>query len=727
MRSRPRGGVLRSLVLAAAAAFLVAVGASAVSAGAGWQIVASPDVPQQAGLVSLYGVACPGATRCFAVGSVTGVGGQQSLIEAWDGLMWSTVAHADPAGATAVQLHAVACADANDCFAVGSLTFNLHGPEALILRWNGISWSVVPSATRRASANLYGVTCLDATTCYAVGTLINAGSLIERWNGSAWSTVPTPGVPGGSGFAGVACAQSSRCFAVGSRSTGQPVIAQSDGAAWSVVTSPTAPGVAELSGVACPAVTSCFAVGGTSVGSEAAALLAHWDGTGWSRMSAARGISGPYNLHGVACAGPSNCFAVGESHTSTVVLGWDGTAWSFVATPNPQTLNTLSAVACVSSTTCAAVGTHAFMATLADQWDGARWTPQPSPNPAQPSDALTAVTCASATNCFAVGRTAAHSGEDYRTLIEHWNGTAWSITPSADILVGLIANDLESVSCANATRCFAVGSSSSDSTPTETFVQQWDGSTWSLVSLAPPSTRKFAVLSSVSCPGARRCYAVGRYLGKKLLPLVEQWDGKAWSRKDGPIRSTVDGAAFASVACPNSSRCFAVGYQHKGQVTTTLVEHWNGSVWTPVASANPGGSTDTSLTAVSCATATSCVAIGSSHSNGTTRPIAERWDGTRWSLTGPLASAGPAARLASIACTGATNCTAVGRAVLNGTTAPLVERWNGARWSIEASASREGALSSSFSGIGCSAAGGCYAVGNTEIDNATTTLIEHRP
>jgi len=713
--------------MAAAAVMLVAAGASAVSAGSGWQIVASPDVAQGAGLVSLNGVACSGATRCFAVGSVTGVDGQQSLIEAWDGTAWSTVAHADPAGATAVQLLGVACADADNCFAVGNLTLNQHGPQAFTMRWDGVSWSVVPSATGRALATLGGVTCLDATTCYAVGTLINTGALIERWNGSVWSTVPAPGVPGGSGFSGVACAQSSRCFAVGSRSTGQPVIEQWDGTTWSVVPSPTAPGVSELSGVACPDVTSCFAVGGTTVVPESTALLAHWDGTSWSRMNAARGIAGPYNLHGVSCAGPSSCFAVGESHGSTVVLGWDGTTWSLVATPNPQTLNTLSAVACVTSTTCAAVGTHAFTATLADQWDGRHWTAQPSPNPAQPSDALTAVSCLNATNCFAVGRTDAHSLENYRTLIEHWNGTAWSITPSANIPVGLIANDLESVSCANATRCFAVGSSSSDSSPTLMFVQQWDGRTWSLVSLAPPSTRKFAVLSSVSCAGTRRCYAVGRYLDKELLPLVEQWNGKTWSHLDAPVRSTVDGAAFESVACPNSSRCFAMGYQRNGPATTTFVEQWNGSTWTPSPSPNPVGSTDTSLTAVSCATAASCVAIGSSHGNGATRPIAERWDGTRWSLTGPLATKGSSAQLASIACTTATNCTAVGSAVLDKTTTPLVERWNGTHWSVEPSTSRAGAFSSSLSGIGCSATGGCYAVGNTVIDNATTTLIEHRP
>ena len=206
--------------------------------------------------------------------------------------------------------------------------------------------------------------------------------------------------------------------------------------------------------------------------------------------------------------------------------------------------------------------------------------------------------------------------------------------------------------------------------------------------LAPPSTRKFAVLSSVSCPGTRRCYAVA--------PLSRQ--------EAAPARRTVGRQELVTQgrADPQHHRRSRVRERRVSE-QFTLLRRWiptqrqghNDPGRTlervrlaPVASPNPGGSSDTSLTAVSCATATSCVAIGSSHSNGTTRPIAERWDGTRWSLTGPLAAAGPAAQVTRIVCIGATNCTAVGRAVLNAATAPLVERWNGARWSIEASISR---------------------------------------
>jgi hypothetical protein len=145
----------------------------------------------------------------------------------------------------------------------------------------------------------------------------------------------------------------------------------------------------------------------------------------------------------------------------------------------------------------------------------------------------------------------------------------------------------------------------------------------------------------------------------------------------------------------------------------------------PFASPNPVGSTGANLTAVSCATTTSCVAVGSYHVTGTTRPLAERWDGTRWSLTGLNSTTASSSQLASIACTTATNCTAVGSAVLNGTTTPLVERWNGTRWSYESSPTPNGALSGSLAGVTCPTAGGCFAEGSAVNNNAKTNLIDH--
>ena len=99
-------------------------------------------------------------------------------------------------------------------------------------------------------------------------------------------------------------------------------------------------------------------------------------------------------------------------------------SWSIIPSPATGTLNSVS---CTSSTFCIAVGTEI------ESWDGTAWTVVPSPSPSgSTGSGFYGVSCLSATNCTAVGYS--YNGTDgsanYQTLIESWDGTAWSITPS---------------------------------------------------------------------------------------------------------------------------------------------------------------------------------------------------------------------------------------------------------------------------------------------------------
>jgi hypothetical protein len=67
-------------------------------------------------------------------------------------------------------------------------------------------------------------------------------------------------------------------------------------------------------------------------------------------------------LHGVSCTSGSDCLAVGHyqdfrGQQDTLAEHWDGTSWSFEATPNPAgTVPDLQAVSCSSAAACTAVG-----------------------------------------------------------------------------------------------------------------------------------------------------------------------------------------------------------------------------------------------------------------------------------------------------------------------------------------------------------------------------------
>jgi hypothetical protein len=104
--------------------------------------------------------------------------------------------------------------------------------------------------------------------------------------------------------------------------------------------------------------------------------------------------------------------------------------------------------------------------TLAESWNGTRWTMMPSPSPHPGFDTgLGSVSCTSAASCTAVG-----ASVDYLalTLIESWNGTRWSVAHSpnrgnADYLVG--------VSCPSANTCTAIGLTMNPRLGTKTLVE----------------------------------------------------------------------------------------------------------------------------------------------------------------------------------------------------------------------------------------------------------------
>jgi hypothetical protein len=108
-----------------------------------------------------------------------------------------------------------------------------------------------------------------------------------------------------------------------------------------------------------------------------------------------------------------------------------------------------------------------------------------------------------------------------RTLVESWNGTAWSVVPSPIIVPNESA--FNGVFCLSAKSCVAVGDNSSS-----TLVESWNGIAWSVVAGPSPSV---AFFYGVSCSSARSCKALGEYANNSgvVRALIESWNGTAWS------------------------------------------------------------------------------------------------------------------------------------------------------------------------------------------------------
>jgi hypothetical protein len=287
--------------------------------------------------------------------------------------------------------------------------------------------------------------------------------------------------------------------------------------------------------------------------------------------------------------------------------------------------------------------------TLAESWDGSAWSLVPSANGGDTtnvliSNVLNDVSCISAQACTAVGEYVGPGG--WQTLIESWDGSAWSIVPSPNSSPSL-GNYLDGVSCLSATFCTAVGSFISGHGD-ETLVESWDGSTWSIV--PSPDTGYIDGLLKVSCTSPSACTAVGESRPRFAFDrtLVETWDGKAWSVVASPDASTSTNL-LNDVSCPTAAQCVAVGTFFNGNEYQLLSMSWDGSSWSLLP--NPGLNADG--TGVTCGSATDCTEVGASG-------LVNTWDGKTWTLVPTPASPDPVRRLNAISCLPSSVCMAVG-------------------------------------------------------------------
>jgi hypothetical protein len=194
------------------------------------------------------------------------------------------------------------------------------------------------------------------------------------------------------------------------------------------------------------------------------------------------------------------------------------------------------------------------------------------------------------------------------------------------------------------------------------------------------------------------------------------------------------GGSLAAVSCGSPLTCMAVGYytdRTGGQAA--LAQAWNGRTWSTGRAVSPSGSSATSLTAVSCPSRSFCMAVGtwaSSTSAGqTTYPLAEVWQRGRWSvraMPNPVTSIGTV--LTGVACTSAVACIAVGSfANPTETTVTLGETWNGRGWSIQRTANVPNPTSTvwgALNAIWCESAKACTAVGYYQNSLTQLTLAE---
>ena len=340
---------------------------------------------------ALIGVTCPRTTSCWAVGYQTASGVTRTLIEHWNGRKWSVKASPSVAGSADALLRGVSCLARLNCWAVGSAALRSTRLEPVAEHWNGRRWSltVLPEPAGLAADDLWGVWCPGAAGCWAVGSAarrVDAARrpLAEHWNGRKWSVVPTRAAGGFSDLLGVFCRRDTNCWAVGAggSAAGGGLAEHWNGRKWSVAATPSTGG--GLDSVWCPG-TNCFATGNSGVPN---AIAERWSGRKWSLTpTAPLPVGAGSTLPGASCATSANCFAVGFVNVHALIEHWQGSKWVRVKSPDPAGAGSaeLQRVFCLSPRSCWAVGAsdkHPFLgpaSTLAEHWNGRRWSIVPTP------------------------------------------------------------------------------------------------------------------------------------------------------------------------------------------------------------------------------------------------------------------------------------------------------------------------------------------------------------
>ncbi|MFL6077866.1 MAG: hypothetical protein ACJ73S_31265 [Mycobacteriales bacterium] len=333
--------------------------------------------------------------------------------------------------------------------------------------------------------------------------------------------------------------------------------------------------------------------------------------TSWRQIPAPDAPGASLNeLNAVSAVSPSEAWAVGDSRGSsgirnalaehwTAARGWQLSTTARLSSTSDAILN---GVAGVSATNAWAAG-RVFTTVehgLIEHWNGTAWTVAARPASEPPGGELHAISASSAADVWAVGLAQNPDTLVRGALIEHFNGTAWSVVPSPDLGVDAFLSGVRAVAPNDA---WAVGRVNEAA-----LVEHWDGTAWTRVAIAPPTGE--SGLSGVTATAANDVWVVGSQRSGTHT-LAEHWNGTAWSVIPTQEPAGLNGA-LVSVVPRAANDVWAVGAGFQISVfPSPLIEHWNGTAWTIVASPNPS-STFNSLAGVTTSAGGPLLAVGQS-------------------------------------------------------------------------------------------------------------------
>ncbi|MEP6774891.1 MAG: hypothetical protein ABJA50_04775, partial [Chloroflexota bacterium] len=368
---------------------------------------------------------------------------------------------------------------------------------------------------------------------------------------------------------------------------------------WDVVSSPnvvTATGH-YLNGASAVAANDVWAVGYfINPSAYFRSLTEHWNGTDWSIVPAPTQDIGHNALYTVSAVATNDVWAFGDYRNSnnnlfSLALHWDGSSWITATIPSPGAgFTTIRSSVALAADDMWVVGAYysGTVKPLTEHWDGSTWTVV-SAAITGTNPGLLAVTAFAPDDVWAVGETCGNTNcpGGSQPLIEHWDGSTWSISPSQD--PGTPVSYLGGIAGTSPNDIWAVGATCLDTacSQEQTLTEHWNGSSWTIVPSPSPGSLD-SWLGPIVAVAPNDAWATGSASndGTNYFDPMLHWDGSSWTNITITSPGLVDNDLRA-LAMVGPNDIWAVGDIDNGTGELTQIQHYTGPCGTPTPTITP--------------------------------------------------------------------------------------------------------------------------------------------
>lgn len=480
---------------------------------------------------------------------------------------------------------------------------------------DGVTWAKGPSLSSLVGkTSLLGMTCVANAFCLAhfggwMAKETFARASLSGGTIGSWSKLTTPTIVSATQFS---CPTSTNCIIAGSASTSwtansEILVSSNAGVTW---TKSTAGNISQASiQLTCSANNGslCLASGKgrlSSLSSPFGFLFRSTNfGASWSRVNLSSDVS---NFANAVCQSDTNCLASKDVTTgsgldattsTSVVQSTDGGLTWNSGPSTPVDLTTTTAK-CIAGHGCFLATTDAPVASYFST-DFTSWTTFEYPFS---SDESGATTCVTTQVCFTTSfpRGAGVSSSIVEVYKSIDGGSTWTYRGTLPDWVYFFRK----ISCVDVSTCVAIGMKA---TGDALVMRTTDaGATWSSADLGSIDLAK-ADTRGLSCVGSH-CVIAGAELktspdGVTDLVLDSSDGGITWTRKNLGL----DGG-LKDVSCASASSCIAVGMANGAGYSVQPVVYGtsDGTTWSLRSLGTRGGT----FAKVSCGSTTGCVYMG---------------------------------------------------------------------------------------------------------------------